>query len=272
MMEPAELLEAYDLYDRALTRVLRKDGKTSLEFDLYHCDDPDRSRDGTRYPLMVTMASGDVFMEPANLEITDDGTWGEVIEATVEDGAAKIVAMLDGAGGSVSGVATITVTGRSLTVVEEAASRSTYTAFGVQDLEELGHAMTTVTLPSMRVRLVDHLMELASSPDHEDEWVRSSPSGKRASPLLGELIHFLFDDTPLAENAAAQVGVILASDEEARAVQALADAIDGMLDRYESAPRLPLGEYYFKPEWAGLVDRAQRALEAMKQHAVREAI
>lgn len=125
--------------------------------------------------------------------------------------------------------------------------------------------MTEITLPSMRVRLIKHLADLAASPAHEDQWVQLSPSGKRGSPLLDFLIHFLFDDTPLAENATAQVGTILVSDDEAHAVQKLTEAIDQMLIKYEKDRPIPSGEYFYKPEWNDLVAAAKRALSTMEQ-------
>lgn len=100
----------------------REDEFVALEFDLYHCDDPSRSEDGIRYPLAVRARRDDVALTSSDLAITDDTVWGEVIEAVMQDGSANIVAMLDGAGGSVSGVVSITIADDRLEVDEGAAS------------------------------------------------------------------------------------------------------------------------------------------------------
>ncbi len=99
--------------------------------------------------------------------------------------------------------------------------------------------------PNMRLELAEHLTRLSEQgPLDEAGW--------------DEAIHFLFDDTHAASDAASLVGVFLLSDQEAHALSTVVDAIDRVLTLHGTD--LTLERYREVSEWGAIKKSARSAL------------
>ena len=111
--------------------------------------------------------------------------------------------------------------------------------------------------PEMRAELIAHLQSLADPEYQQMGWVNHRfPPGIEYDDF-DNVIHFLYDDTVLSENAEADIGVILKNKEEADAVKFLINEIDSLFDIYGLS--LKDGEYMSKPEWENIVRKAKNA-------------
>lgn len=115
--------------------------------------------------------------------------------------------------------------------------------------------MTEATLkyPWMRSELLEHL-----------DWLsRSHQTGRTPSTGdLDEAIHFLFDDTPLPEEA---VGYYLLGADEVDALRPVIAALDAMLERHGTD--LSEEAYLRLPEWLAVAEAARKALERLQARA-----
>ena len=112
--------------------------------------------------------------------------------------------------------------------------------------------------PGMREELKDYLSELS---DAELQLRRWSGRGSDISSL-DFLVHFLFDDTALADDTGSFIGVILYDDEEVAAVSAVISALDSVFEKYGVA-RQDL-EYVRAPEWTGVLSAAKAAKDLLE--------
>ena len=103
--------------------------------------------------------------------------------------------------------------------------------------------------PAMRVDLMASIEDLARI----ESLQQPSPAGS----LLDYAVHFLFDDTGLAEDASSCVGVFLANEAEAVLVSRVCDAVDAVFQKYGTELSDP--EYSRCPEWTQVVRSAQAA-------------
>lgn len=112
------LADCFDLFDRALARFIADGDTVVMEFDLFHCDDPQRSDESAWYSLEVCAPRGDITVDPPGLAITDNSIWGEIIEADLRKNHLALVIMLVAPGQSNAGIVYLTIAGDRLTVKE----------------------------------------------------------------------------------------------------------------------------------------------------------
>ena len=89
----------------------------------------------------------------------------------------------------------------------------------------------------------------------------------RVAPLQPEMldiiIHFLFDDTRIADNTEGVIGIILVDAEEARAITALLEALQHLMDEFDlDDPQ----SYPGSTEWKHVLTTAQIALNMLKKN------
>jgi len=114
-----------------------------------------------------------------------------------------------------------------------------------------------IEFPEMRAELIEHIQSLSDTEYQHMGWINNRyPPGIEYDEFKS-VIHFLYDDTVLAENVEADIGVILKSKEESDAVKALIREIDVLIDLY--GVNRKDGEYMSKPEWENIVCIAKEA-------------
>ena len=128
-------------------------------------------------------------------------------------------------------------------------------------MAEPKHPMTEVESDASRFRLMAHLLDAATSLENEAEWIGRNEHGAW-SIHMDVFLHHLLDDTMLYYDPMQSIGWSLYDAEEARMMKAIADACEAMLVAH--GRDLPDGEYYYTPEWRGIVALCQRALAVMR--------
>ncbi|MGB3266292.1 MAG: hypothetical protein WBA89_20310 [Microcoleus sp.] len=119
-----------------------------------------------------------------------------------------------------------------------------------------------VKYPKMREELLETLRSLADREYQHKAWLESDYPPGIESDSFDEAVHFLYDDTVLAENPDAAIGVIIEDEKEARLMSAVCQAIDLVFEVLGTG--VSDEEYIKSSEWNGVVEAAFRALQVME--------
>jgi hypothetical protein len=92
--------------------------------------------------------------------------------------------------------------------------------------------MSNIKFPEMREELVGHLRELSDIDYQRRVWVGGISEGSIQHDEFDYAVHFLFDDTHLADDPISTVGWILRSPDEADLIKALVEAIEVIFKKY----------------------------------------
>ncbi|MCC3418345.1 MAG: hypothetical protein JGK24_03680 [Microcoleus sp. PH2017_29_MFU_D_A] len=119
-----------------------------------------------------------------------------------------------------------------------------------------------VKYPKMREELLETLRSLADREYQHKVWLENDCPPGIEYDSFDEAVHFLYDDTVLAENPDAAIGVIIEDEKEARLMEAVCQAIDLV---FEVLGTEASDEEYIKSsEWTRVVEVASKALQAME--------
>jgi hypothetical protein len=122
-----------------------------------------------------------------------------------------------------------------------------------------------VQYPKMREELLETLRCLVDREYQHQAWLeRNYPPGIEYDSF-DEAVHFLYDDTLLAENPDAAIGVIIENQKEARSIAAVCQAIDSVFEVLGT--EASDGEYLTSSEWKSVVEAASKALQVMESKA-----
>ena len=114
----------------------------------------------------------------------------------------------------------------------------------------------------MRDELLDILSTLSNAEYQRDAWVKGKfPPGVQFDNL-DLAIHFLFDDTSLADDPKSMVGVILLDDIEVELISNLIESLNFIFDKYGLT--LSDESYINKPEWMTVIQKAEEAFNFMR--------
>lgn len=120
--------------------------------------------------------------------------------------------------------------------------------------------LSELKFPSMREELISYLSRLSDLDYQYQAWVERSSPGLDYDEL-NYTIHFLYDDTGLAENASDWIGLVLRDEIEARSVENVVSALDVVFDKYGT--ELSDKEYLEKKEWLWVVNVSKDALSIL---------
>jgi hypothetical protein len=120
--------------------------------------------------------------------------------------------------------------------------------------------LSELKFPSMREELISDLSGLSDLEYQYQAWVERSSPGLDYDEL-NYTIHFLYDDTGLAENASNWIGLVLRDEIEARSVENVVSALDLVFDKYGT--ELSDKEYLEKKEWLWVVNASKDALSIL---------
>lgn len=120
--------------------------------------------------------------------------------------------------------------------------------------------LSELKFPSMREELISYLSGLSDLEYQYQAWVERSSPGLDYDEL-NYTIHFLYDDTGLAENASDWIGLVLRDEIEARSVENVVSALDVVFDKYGT--ELSDKEYLEKKEWLWVVNASKDALSIL---------
>ena len=120
--------------------------------------------------------------------------------------------------------------------------------------------LSELKFPSMREELIAYLSGLSDLDYQYQAWVeRSSPSLDYDE--FNYTVHFLYDDTSLAENASDWIGLVLRDEKEARSIENVVSALNVIFDKYGT--ELSDREYLEKNEWLWVVNASKDALSIL---------
>lgn len=123
--------------------------------------------------------------------------------------------------------------------------------------------MPVVKFPSRRQELESFLQELSDTEYQRKAWgAYDSQRGFVYDGCFGDLVHFLFDDTPLAEDPYGHIGYALISSEEAERVRLITSIItDRIRKRY--GRDADATELLDTEEWKELTEASRELHELM---------
>ncbi|BAQ73830.1 uncharacterized protein POS17_2136 [Pseudomonas sp. Os17] len=122
--------------------------------------------------------------------------------------------------------------------------------------------LSKIEYPAMREELISYLEGLSSVDYQYNAWV------SRANPDIGYdefnyAVHFLYDDTDLANDPRSWIGIVLRGESEVAAISDVVNSIDRVFDKYGTC--LTDAEYLTKLEWVDVVESSKRALIIFSQ-------
>jgi|EndMetStandDraft_4_1072995.scaffolds.fasta_scaffold28477_6 hypothetical protein len=126
---------------------------------------------------------------------------------------------------------------------------------------KLEQAMNKVKYPEMRKELRSHLQALSDPEYQRRVWVAKGKEGSIQHDELDYAIHFLYDDTQLADDPRSMIGWILYDASEAELMERLVRVIEGIFEQHGTA--LSDAQYIGLAEWGAVVDAAKEALVAI---------
>ena len=116
--------------------------------------------------------------------------------------------------------------------------------------------LSQLKYPSMREELVDYINGLGNKEYQYQAWVKGERPGG-GHDELDYAIHFLYDDTDLADDPESMIGWILTGKNEADAITVLIDSLNIFFDIYGTG--LSDEEYLAKDEWSDVINAAKEA-------------
>lgn len=119
-----------------------------------------------------------------------------------------------------------------------------------------------VKYPKMREELLETLRSLADREYQHKVWLEGDYPPEIECDTFDEVVHFLYDDTVLAENPDAAIGVIIENEKEARLMSAVCQAIDLVFEVLGTG--VSDEEYIKSAEWTMVVEGALKALQVME--------
>lgn len=127
-----------------------------------------------------------------------------------------------------------------------------------------------VQYPKMRGELLETLRSLASREYQEKAWINHNYPAGVLYDSFDEAVHFLFDDTILAENPNTAIGVILETEKEARLIAAVCTAIEQLLEAHGT--EMSDKEFINSAEWTNVVGTASLALQVITNEQISSSV
>jgi|688.fasta_scaffold431661_2 hypothetical protein len=130
-------------------------------------------------------------------------------------------------------------------------------------MEKMGRAMTEdVTYPEIRRELLHYIYALANTDYQYENWITRKSWSEDEKDSLDFCIHFLFDDTNLASDPEASIGILLLNKEEAGAINRITSALNEVLDSNGSDEEDLT--YLRSPQWVKVIETARAALKIFR--------
>jgi hypothetical protein len=112
--------------------------------------------------------------------------------------------------------------------------------------------------PHMREELIAGLRGLSDRGYQERVWVRGEQVDGVVHDEFDYVIHFIFDDTSLASDAASCIGWFLLDEQEADSIQELVQTLSSLFEIY--GLDLADSEYMAVPQWERVIGAAKNTM------------
>lgn len=87
----AEAIDVYWIRDRGLEQLIQSGDTVTLRFDLYHCDDDERSKDGTEYLLDLSVPRDRFALVDGDADLLRGRFSGDVLTAELAGDTLRMV-------------------------------------------------------------------------------------------------------------------------------------------------------------------------------------
>ncbi|MEV3925497.1 SCO4402 family protein [Actinomadura coerulea] len=118
--------------------------------------------------------------------------------------------------------------------------------------------LVVVQFPDMRRAVIEALQALSDPEYQRRVWVERTYPRPGFYDDLTHNVNVLYDDTSVAEDPRAQIGVTLENEAEAAAIESLTAVLDPLLDSLPT--KLEDAQVISRPEWSAVVSAAQAAV------------
>lgn len=116
--------------------------------------------------------------------------------------------------------------------------------------------------PEQRQELIDTLQVLSDKKYQELAWIRGEYPDGVVYDCLDYSVHFLFDDTSLADEPEKLIGYILANQKEVELIRGVTAALDKIF--FELGTDKSDAEYLSSPLWNEVIEASKKAYEGIK--------
>lgn len=118
-----------------------------------------------------------------------------------------------------------------------------------------------VQFPDMRRDVIEALQALSDPEYQRRVWVERTYPQPGFYDDLTHNVNVLYDDTSVAEDPRAQIGLTLENEAEAEVIERLAAVLDPLLDSLPT--KLDDAQVISRPEWGAVVKAAQEAAKVI---------
>lgn len=116
--------------------------------------------------------------------------------------------------------------------------------------------LSQLKYPEIRKELIDYIHGLSDEKYQYQAWVEGiRPGGGHDE--LDYVVHFLYDDTDLADNPESMIGWVLVGKNESDVIVKVVSSLNVVFDKYGT--ELSDKEYIIKEEWIGVINAAKEA-------------
>jgi hypothetical protein len=107
----------------------------------------------------------------------------------------------------------------------------------------------------MRDELIEYIRSLADRDYQESAWAKKVPIRDGVYDCMDYAIHFIYDDTCLAENPSKALGWFIKNEEELDAIKRLVSSLDFIFEKYGT--KLKDESYIKLKEWNAVIENAK---------------
>lgn len=115
----------------------------------------------------------------------------------------------------------------------------------------------------MREELISHVSALSDKKYQENSWVNAVSNSGIVHDEMDYAIHFIYDDTCLAEDPSKAIGWFLVDESEASASRNLVSALNIVFDKYGTKEDDAF--YINSPEWGFVLECAKKLKELLER-------
>lgn len=125
-----------------------------------------------------------------------------------------------------------------------------------------GDKFMQIKYPSIRFELMRNLEKLSDLNYQNAVWVAQKYPVNIEFDSFDLVVHFIYDDTSLGEDASGMLGITFIDEAEVRAFREVVGALDLLFEKHGT--NLSDRDYIHKPEWVEVVKSARQALAVMR--------
>lgn len=113
-----------------------------------------------------------------------------------------------------------------------------------------------IDFPEMREELIEYIKGLSDLEYQKEYWGKVHPTNPNFYDDFNQTIHFLYDDSNIAQDPDSWIGLVLISQEESSLIKTLNNQIECLFKSYGT--KLSDEDYMNKPGWKNIISTSQK--------------